>query len=122
MEDLIELYLSWLKQKINYEEINGYYEITTPFVNHINDYIQFYLRRDEKDHLYMTDDGETLSSLKMVGLNVRSRKREIEEILNDYSVKLKGNEIITITTLPAFPMTYHNFIQAILAVDSLYIR
>jgi hypothetical protein len=124
MEDLIELYLSWLKQKINYEEINGYYEITTPFVNHINDYIQFYLRRDEKDNIYMTDDGETLSSLKMVGLNVylSSRKREIEEILNDYSVKLKGNEIITITTLPAFPMTCHKFIQAILAVDSLYIR
>jgi hypothetical protein len=46
MKDLIEAYITWLKQKIDYREINGYYEVTTPFVNHINDYIQFYLKRD----------------------------------------------------------------------------
>jgi hypothetical protein len=123
MEDLIELYLSWLKQKINYKEINGYYEITTPFVNHINDYIQFYLRRDEKDHLYMTDDGETLNNLEMAGVDISSpaRKRELDSILNGFGVKLKGNELITIATPSTFPMRKHNFLQAIMAVDDLFI-
>jgi hypothetical protein len=123
MKDLIELYLSWLKQKINYKEINGYYEITTPFVNHINDYIQFYLRRDEKDHLYMTDDGETLNNLEMAGVDISSpaRKRELDSILNGFGVKLKGNELITIATPSTFPMRKHNFLQAIMAVDDLFI-
>ena len=123
MEDLIELYLSWLKQKINYEEINGYYEITTPFVNHINDYIQFYLRRDEKDNIYMTDDGETLNNLEMAGVDISSpaRKRELDSILNGFGVKLKGNELITIATPSTFPMRKHNFLQAIMAVDDLFI-
>lgn len=54
MKDLIESYTEWLKQKINYKEINGYFEVTTPFVNHINDQIQFYLKRDDRDRIFMT--------------------------------------------------------------------
>ena len=49
MKDLIHSYTEWLKQKINYTEINGHFEVTTPFVNHINDQIQFYLKRDDRD-------------------------------------------------------------------------
>ena len=49
MKDLIHSYTEWLKQKINYTEINVHFEVTTPFVNHINDQIQFYLKRDDRD-------------------------------------------------------------------------
>jgi hypothetical protein len=123
MKDLIDSYLSWLKQKINYKEINGYYEITTPFVNHINDYIQFYLRRDEKDHIYMTDDGETLNNLEMAGVDLSSpaRKKELDSILNGFGVRMKENELITMATPATFPMRKHNFLQALMAVDDLFI-
>ena len=123
MKDLIESYISWLKQKINYKEINGYYEITTPFVNHINDYIQFYLKRDERDHIYMTDDGETLNNLEMAGVEITApaRKRELDSILNGFGVKLKGNELMTMATPATFPMRKHNFLQAMMAVDDLFI-
>ena len=123
MKDLIDSYLSWLKQKINYKEINGYYEITTPFVNHINDYIQFYLSRDEKDHIYMTDDGETLNNLEMAGVDLNSpaRKKELDSILNGFGVRLKENELITMATPATFPMRKHNFLQALMAVDDLFI-
>lgn len=123
MKQLIESYISWLKEKINYKEINGYYEINTPFVNHINDYIQFYLKRDEKDHIYMTDDGDTLDNLEMAGVDINkpARKKELESILNGFGVKLKGNELTIIATPATFPMRKHNFIQSIMAVDDLYI-
>lgn len=123
MKDLIETYISWLKQKINYKEINGYYEVTTPFVNHVNDYIQFYLKRDERDHIYITDDGETLNNLEMAGVEISTpaRKSELESILNGFGVILKGNELTSIATQSTFPLRKHNYIQALLAVDDLYI-
>lgn len=41
MKDLIHSYTEWLKKKFNYKEINGHFEVTTPFVNHINDQIWY---------------------------------------------------------------------------------
>jgi Domain of unknown function DUF1828/Domain of unknown function DUF1829 len=123
MRDLIESYVSWLKQKINYKEINGYFEVTTPFVNHINDYIQFYLKRDANDRILMTDDGDTLNNLEMAGVdfNTPARKKELESVLNGFGVVMKGNELTSLATPTTFPMKKHNLIQAILAVDDLYI-
>jgi hypothetical protein len=123
MKNLIDSYLNWLKEKINYKEINGFYEITTPFLNHINDNIQFYLKRDEKNHIYMTDDGDTLDNLELAGIDINqpARKKELESILNGFGVKLKGRELHTIATPATFPMRKNNFIQAILAIDDLHI-
>lgn len=123
MKNLIESYINWLKQKINYKEINGYYEVTTPFVNHINDYIQFYLKLDENNRIIMTDDGDTLNNLEMAGVDISkpARKKEFESILNGFGVIMKGNELTTMATPSTFPMRKHNFIQAILAVDDLFV-
>lgn len=123
MKDLIQSYTEWLKQKINYKEINGHYEVTTPFVNHINDCIQFYLKRDENDRINMTDDGETINNLEMAGVEINSpaRKKELEIILNGFGVILKGNELTTMATPATFPMRKHNFLQAIMAVDDLFV-
>lgn len=123
MKDLIESYVSWLKQKINYREINGHFEVTTPFVNHINDYIQFYLKRDSNDRIHMTDDGDTLNNLEMAGVdfNTPARKKELESVLNGFGVLLKGNELTSLATPSTFPMKKHNLIQAMMAVDDLYV-
>lgn len=123
MKDLIESYVSWLKQKINYKEINGYFEVTTPFVNHVNDYIQFYLKRDTNERIYMTDDGGTLNNLEMAGVDITTpaRKKELEVILNGFGVLIKGNELTIVATPATFPLRKHNFIQAIMAVDDLFI-
>lgn len=123
MKDLVESYITWLKQKINYREINGYYEITTPFVNHINDYIQFYLKKDERDHIYITDDGEALNNLEMAGVDINqpARRKELEIIINGFGVRLKGNELTTMATPATFPIRKHNFLQAMMAIDDLHI-
>ncbi|MEW6087507.1 MAG: DUF1828 domain-containing protein [bacterium] len=123
MKELIQSYIDWLKQKITYKEINGYYEITTPFVNHINDYIQIYLKKDANDKIIMTDDGETISNLEMEGLDLSSpsRKKELEIILNGFGVMVKGNELMTFATPSTFPVKKHNLIQAVLSVDDLFV-
>ncbi|MCX6151316.1 MAG: DUF1828 domain-containing protein [Ignavibacteriales bacterium] len=123
MKDLIQSYIDWLRQKINYKEVNGYYEISTPFVNHINDYIQIYLKRDANDRIVITDDGDTIKNLEMEGLefNTPSRKKELEVILNGFGISVSGNELLSYATPQTFPMRKHNFIQAILAVDDLHV-
>ena len=123
MKDLIHSYTEWLKQKINYKEINGHFEVSTPFVNHINDQIQFYLKRDDRDRIFMTDDGDTINNLEMAGVDVSTpaRLKELQSILNGFGVMLKGNELSIMATPATFPMRKHNFIQAMLSVDDLFI-
>ena len=123
MKDLIHSYTEWLKQKINYKEINGHFEVSTPFLNHINDQIQFYLKRDERDRIFLTDDGDTLNNLEMAGVDISSvaRQKELQSILNGFGVILKGNELTTMATPSTFPMRKHNFIQAMLSVDDLFL-
>lgn len=123
MKDLIHSYTEWLKQKINYQEINGHFEVTTPFINHINDQIQFYLKQDERNRIFFTDDGDTLNNLEMAGVDITTpaRQKELQTILNGFGVILKGNELTTMATPSTFPMRKHNFIQAMLSVDDLFI-
>lgn len=124
MKDLIEEYINWLKQKISFKEVNNFYEITTPFLNHFNDHIQIFLKRNDSNNIFITDDGETLSNLEMEGLefNTPLRKKELEAILNGYGIKLdKNHHLTTVATNSTFPMRKHNMIQAILAVDDLFV-
>lgn len=123
MKELINSYTDWLKQKINYSQTNGFFEVTTPFINHINDKVQFYLKQDEHGRIYMTDDGDTIRNLELAGVDISSqnRQRELNSILNGFGVILKGKELTTTATPATFPMKKHAFIQAILSVDDLFI-
>lgn len=55
IKQLIDDYIHWLKKEITFEKIGEYYEITTPFLNSANDFIQIYVRID-KDTIFFTDD------------------------------------------------------------------
>ena len=44
-DDLIRSYYDWLKAKTAWREINDWVEITTPYLDRHNDYIQIYLRQ-----------------------------------------------------------------------------
>lgn len=47
IKQLIDDYIHWLKKEITFEKIGEYYEITTPFLNSANDFIQIYVRIEE---------------------------------------------------------------------------
>ena len=42
IQKLIDEYAVWLKSEITFEKIGEYYEITTPYLDIDNDYLQIY--------------------------------------------------------------------------------
>ena len=48
-DDLIRSYYDWLKAKTSWREVNGWVEITTPYLDRHNDYIQIYLRQQVRN-------------------------------------------------------------------------
>lgn len=126
MENLINKYLEWLKKEITAEkQKEGWYMITTPFLDRHNDYIQFYAKGTSKDNYYITDFGETIEDLELYGFDIDNevRKKEILTILNGFGVKIDWDkkEIYVNTTIEEFPQKKHNFIQAIISIGDLYV-
>ena len=66
IQKLIDDYTSWLKSEITFDKIGEYYEITTPYLDNANDYLQIYVKQDG-DNVFFTDDSATLHGLKMNG-------------------------------------------------------
>ncbi|HIH87188.1 MAG TPA: DUF1829 domain-containing protein [Methanosarcinales archaeon] len=120
--DLVEQYSEWLKQKFTITEIDGICEIITPFVDRHNDFLQIYVKKDG-NKLIITDDGYTISDLKLSGFDITTekRKRVMDSILNGFSVRLQGDEIIIEANAENFPQKKHNIIQAMLAVNDMFV-
>ncbi len=101
---------------------NGdYTEITTPFLDRHNDYIQIYARqRDEQWEL--TDDGYTLLDLQASGCDVSSKKRSklLEVTLRRLGVTREGHALTVRAGSDDFPQKKHDLVQAMLAVGDLF--
>ncbi len=124
IQKLIENYWKWLKDRTCLRDVeNGWVEITTPYLDSHNDYIQLYVGKDG-DKLIITDDGYTLRDLEMCGLQISSSsKREaiLELILNGFGVQRREHEIlVTVPSEKEFPLKKHNLVQAILAINDMF--
>lgn len=121
IQKLLDDYNAWLKANNNVREINGWAEITTPFLDRHNDQIQIFAR-SENGHVTLTDDGNTLRDLELSGCNVSTpKRRELLRItLNGFGVKQHDDELFVTSTPEAFPLKKHNLIQAVLAVNDLF--
>ena len=119
IQKLIENYTQWLKSEITFEKIGEYYEITTPFLDNANDYLQIYVKLDN-DEIIITDDGAIINGLKMNGLKLtQNRKEHLDKILFQYGVKLDGDALVSKTSLSDFSRQKHMFIQAMLKADDM---
>jgi hypothetical protein len=123
VKNLIDDYLKWLREKIVINPVGEWYEITTPFLNRHNDYIQIYAQKESNDRIILTDGADTLNDLELSGFNLHSsrRKKELEIILNGFGVSLYGKKLVAVSDRRSFPEKKHNLIQAVLAIDDLYI-
>ena len=119
--DLIGRYYDWLKAKTVWREINGWVEITTPYLDRHNDYIQIYLRQQAAEYV-LTDDGYTISDLVQSGcaLDTPRRKALLHSTLNGFGVQLVNDAIEVKATQETFALRKHNLLQAILAVSDLF--
>lgn len=120
IQNLIDEYALWLKNEISFEKIGEYYEITTPYLNNDNDYLQIYVRQDN-DGFYFTDDCATIHKLKMSGFQfTNNRKLHLQKILNQYGICLDGEELIAKAPVNSFAQKKHLFIQAMLRIDDMF--
>lgn len=123
MQKLIDSYLAFLKEKFTFKKIGDWFEVTTPFLNRFNDCIQIYVKNEGDQNILMCDDGETLKNLELSGVDINSerRKKELAIILNGFGVKLENGMLAVKATKTNFPIKKHSLIQAILAVDDLFV-
>lgn len=122
LEAKMDEYFDWLKQNYKYKDLSDSSEITTPFRNHLNDYIRIYLDTSKEGKaIQLSDDGQTLNELEMLGLDYKTKTREklLSETLRQFNLKLEDDEIIADLKNTSFPQSKHNLIQGILKVNDL---
>jgi hypothetical protein len=121
MQALIDRYLAWLKDKTSLRQIDDWIEITTPYLDRHNDYLQIYAKRLNGGYL-LTDDGYVLEDLQQSGCKIESPKRQalLKVTLGGFGVKLNQNAIEVQASAENFALRKHNLIQAMLAVNDLF--
>jgi hypothetical protein len=118
---LLDKYIHWLKDKTVLRQVNDWVEITTPYLDRHNDYLQMYARK-ENGSFVLTDDGYVIGDLRRAGCELESKKRKdlLTQTLNGFGVKLM-DEMLTVHASPEnFALKKHNLVQAMLAVNDLF--
>lgn len=121
IHSLLNAYHVWLKKKTVLKEIDQWVEITTPYLDRHNDYVQIYVKRANEGFL-LTDDGYTIDDLKQSGCNLESQKRQdlLRMTLNGFGVQQEGNALQISATANNFALRKHNLVQAMLAVNDMF--
>lgn len=120
--ELKEKYINWLEDEITINKINEYIEITSPFLDRYNDYLQVYAKLENNNEILLTDDSYIINNLEMSGVDMKSNKRKqlLQSFLNKYSVKLDGNALVSKSNIDDFPQKILFLMQAMLNVDDMF--
>jgi len=118
---LMDQYVAWLQSKTVLRQVDDWVEITTPYLDRHNDYLQIYARKQNGNYI-LTDDGYILDELGLSGCRLESPKRAtlLQMTLNGFGVKLKDGALMVMASKDDFPMRKHNLVQAMLAVNDLF--
>jgi len=121
IQKLLNEYLNWLSDKTMLRQIDKWVEITTPYLDRHNDYLQIYAKQENGRYL-LSDDGYIIQDLIQSGCKLDSKKRKdlLQITLNGFGVQLKDNVLTLYATPSNFALQKHNLIQAMLAVNDLF--
>jgi len=121
VQRLLDQYLAWLKDKTSLRQVKDYVEITTPYLDRHNDYLQIYAKREDGGFV-LTDDSYVVEDLERSGCKLDSPKRKklLDITLNGFGVTLCGAALEVRATRDNFALRKHNLVQAMLAVNDLF--
>ena len=121
IQDLLNRYLSWLKDKTTLRQIKDWVEITTPYLDRHNDYLQIYVKHDNGG-FSLTDGGYIINDLHQSGCDLESKKRGdlLKLTLNGFGVKIENESLFVHATSDNFALKKHSLVQAMLAVNDLF--
>src|SRR3989304_1975438 len=94
IQKLLDDYLAGLRDRTLLRQIKDWVEITTPYLDRHNDYIQIYASHANGGYL-LTDDGYTIEDLEQSGCKLNSPKRQdlLKITLNGFGIQLRGNAL-----------------------------
>ena len=123
-QQVIDEYLKFIKDNtvIKTAEDGMVCSISTPFLDRHNDNLDIYMLKNNGT-IKLTDNGYTISDLKMSGFEINTPKREsiLKTALNGFGVKMNGNdELFVEATLNNIGQKKHYLLQAILAVNDMF--
>ena len=121
IQRLLDVYHAWLKDKTALRQVGDWIEITTPYLDRHNDYLQIYARKSNGSYV-LTDDGYTIDDLEASGCKLESPKRQdlLRTTLNGYGVQLEDHRLEVHATPDNFALRKHNLVQAMLAVNDMF--
>jgi hypothetical protein len=121
VRSLVDGYKHWLRDKTALREVNNHVEITTPFLDRHNDYIQIYAQKKDGGFL-LSDGGATIDDLEMSGCSLDTPKRQdlLRTTLAGFGIALDHGALHVQATAENFSLRKHNLIQAMLAVNDLF--
>jgi hypothetical protein len=121
IQRLMDSYHVWLKDKTALRQVESWVEITTPFLDRHNDYLQIYAKRGNGGFV-LTDDSYTLNDLEQSGCKLESHKRQdlLKMTLNGFGVQLEGKALQVHASPETFALRKHNLVQAMLAVNDMF--
>ena len=121
MQSLMDQYLTWLKEQTTWRLVDDWIEITTPYLDRHNDYLQIYARQHDAGYL-LTDGGEVLADLQQSGCKLDSPKRRalLQMTLRGFGVREHQGALEIDATVENFASCHHALIQAMLAVNDLF--
>lgn len=122
IQALLNEYHAWLRDKTLLRQLDtGWVEITTPYLDRHNDYLQIYAKTTDGGFL-LTDDGYVINDLELSGCKLESKKRQdlLKQTLNGVGVQLRDTALEVHASRENFAMRKHNLVQAMLAVNDLF--
>lgn len=121
IQRLMDAYHAWLKDKSVLRKIDQWVEITTPYLDRHNDYLQIYAKQANGGFI-LTDDGYTIDDLEQSGCKLESRKRQdlLRMTLNGFGVQMDGKALQVHAAPDNFALRKHNLVQAMLAVNDMF--
>ena len=123
VQSLLDQYWTWLKDQTILRKLGQWVEITTPYLDRHNDFLQIYAKRSGGMFI-LTDDGYTVTDLEQSGCALDSPRRKdlLTITLNGFGVQMnETSKALEVRTSEAnFALRKHNLVQAMLAVNDLF--
>lgn len=113
-------YLDWFRDEINYHKLDNEVQITLPYLDYNNDYIQIYLKHFQKDIFLLSDNGITVNNLLINGYDLMEKKYEdlLKTALNMASIDFEKKVFLIKSTYNDLPSSMHFLIQTIFLINN----
>ncbi|MCY4009156.1 MAG: DUF1829 domain-containing protein [Anaerolineaceae bacterium] len=121
IQRLTDQYHNWLRDKTTLREVDDWIEITTPYLDRHNDFMQIYAKRSDGGFM-LTDDGYTIDDLELSGCKLETPKRRnlLKMTLNGFGVRMESRALQVHASRHNFSLQKHNLLQAMLAINDLF--